>query len=151
MHIPPDWDVFGILIVSFLAFWVIFGWLFFDPFLKLLGEREGRIKDLNERAERLLAEAKSAIEDREKQLADVRREALARRESERRAAETEAAKTLEKARDEARTALENVRAGIDRDIEAAKGELERMARELAAELAGRVLGRPVRANEAANN
>src|SRR5579875_2420283 len=151
MHIPPDWDVFGILIVSFLAFWVIFGWLFFDPFLKLLGEREGRIKDLNERAERLLAEAKSAIEDREKQLADVRREALARRESERRAAETEAAKTLEKARDEARTALENVRAGIDRDIEAAKGELERMARELAAELAGRVLGRQVRANEAANN
>lgn len=151
MHIPPDWDVFGILIVSFLAFWVIFGWLFFDPFLKLLGEREGRIKDLNERAERLLAEAKSAIEDREKQLADVRREALARRESERRAAETEAAKTLEKARDEARTALENVRAGIDRDIEAAKGELERMARELATELAGRVLGRPVRAEKAANN
>jgi F-type H+-transporting ATPase subunit b len=151
MHIPPDWDVFGILIVSFLVFWVIFGWLFFDPFLKLLGEREDRIKDLNERAERLLAEAKSAIEDREKQLADVRREALARRESERRAAEAEAARTLEEARSEARAALENVRAGIDRDIEAAKGELERMARELAAELAGRVLGRPVRADGTANN
>ncbi len=151
MHIPPDWDVFGILIVSFLAFWVIFGWLFFDPFLKLLGEREGRIKNLNERAERLLAEAKSAIEDRERALAAVRRDALTRREAERRAAESEAAKTLEEARAEARAALEEVRAGIDRDIEAARGDLEQMARQLAIELAGRVLGRPARGAEAANN
>lgn len=151
MHIPPDWGVFGILIVSFLAFRMIFGWLFFDPFLKLLGEREGRIKGLNERAERLLAEAKDAIEDHDRQLATVRREALIRRESERRAAEAEAAKTIEAARAEARAARENVRAGIDRDIEAAKGELEQMARRLAGELAARVLGRPVRTDGAANN
>ena len=151
MHIPPDWGVFGILIVSFLAFRMIFGWLFFDPFLKLLGEREGRIKDLNERAERLLAEAKGAIADRDRQLAAVRREALIRREAERRAAEAEAARTIEGARAEARTALDNVRAGIDRDLEAAKDELEQMARRLAGELAVRVLGRPVRTDGAANN
>lgn len=151
MHIPPDWGVFGILIVSFLAFRMIFGWLFFDPFLKLLGEREGRIKDLNERAERLLAEAKGAIADRDRQLAAVRREALIRREAERRAAEAEAARTIEGARAEARTALDNVRAGIDRDLEAAKDELEQMARRLAGELAGRVLGRPVGTDGAANN
>ena len=151
MHIPPDWGVFGILIVSFLAFRMIFGWLFFDPFLKLLGEREGRIKDLNERAERLLAEAKGAIADRDRQLAAVRREALIRREAERRAAEAEAARTIEGARAEARTALDNVRAGIDRDLEAAKDELEQMARRLAGELAGRILGRPVDADGAANN
>lgn len=151
MHIPPDWGVFGILIVSFLAFRMIFGWLFFDPFLKLLGEREGRIKDLNERAERLLAEAKGAIADRDRQLAAVRREALIRREAERRAAEAEAARTIEGARAEARTALDNVRAGIDRDLEAAKDELEQMARRLAGDLASRVLGRPVGTDGAANN
>src|ERR1700739_2655370 len=108
MYIPPDWSVFGTLIVSFLVFWFVFGWLFFGPFLKLLGEREHRIKDLGERSERLLQEAKSAAEEREAELPAVRRDALARRGAERRRAESEAARMIEEARAQARAELDSV-------------------------------------------
>ena len=143
MHIPPDWGIFFALIVSFLVFWFIFGWLFFGPFLKLLGDRERRLKDLSERTERLLQEEKAAIEDRERGLATVRREALNRRESERRRAEEEAARMIDEARSEARAQLDQVRAGIEGEFAAASRQLQELAQTLAAELAQRVLGRPV--------
>ena len=143
MHIPPDWGILATLIVSFLIFWFIFGWLFFGPFLKLLGERERRFKDLGERTEQLLQEEKAAVAEREAQLAAVRREALSRRENERRRAEEEAAHMIEEARAEARAELEQVRAGIENEFAAAARQLEELAQTLAAELAGRVLGRPV--------
>jgi F-type H+-transporting ATPase subunit b len=151
MHIPPDWSVFCTLLVSFLAFWVVFGWLFFGPFLKLLSERERRINDLNERTARLLQEARSAVEERERQLAVVRREALVRREAERRRAEGEAAKMIEETRAEARAELDRVGAALDQEIQAAHGQLQAMARTLGAELAGRVLGRQIDDSGAANN
>ena len=72
MHIPPDWGVFGGLIVSFLVFWFIFGRLFFGPFLKLLGDRERRMRELSERTEQLLRDEKAAAATRENQLAAVR-------------------------------------------------------------------------------
>lgn len=151
MHIPPDWGVFATLLISFLAFWILFGSLFFGPFLKLLGEREHRLKDLNDRTERLLQEEKVAVAERERQLAAVRRDALEKRESERRQAEAEAARMIEEVRAEAHASLDQVRAGIEKSIDAAQAELEQMARSLAAELAQRVLGRPVNAGGTLNN
>ena len=151
MHIPPDWGVFATLLVSFLAFWMVFGWIFFGPFLKLLGDREHRLKDLNERTERLLEEERTAVKKREQQLAAIRRDALVRRETERRQAEAEAAKMIEEARAEARVELEAVKAGIEKSIEAAQTELQQMAQTLAVELAQRVLGRPVNAGGSLNN
>jgi len=151
MHIPPDWGVFATLLVSFLAFWMVFGWIFFGPFLKLLGDREHRLKDLNERTERLLEEERTAVRERERQLAAIRRDALARRETERRQAEAEAMKVIEEARAEARVELDAVRVGIEKSIDAAQGELEQMGQTLAVELAQRVLGRPVNAGSALNN
>jgi len=151
MHIPPDWGVFSVLLASFLAFWMVFGWLFFGPFLKLLGEREHRLKDLNDRTEQLLREENAAAMERERQLASVRRDALEKREIERRRAESEAAKMIEEARAEAHGELERVRAGIEQSIEAAQVELQQMARNLAAELAQRVLGRPVKTGGTLNN
>jgi F0F1-type ATP synthase membrane subunit b/b' len=143
MHIPPDWGIFGALIVSFLIFWFIFGWLFFGPFLDVIGQRERRLKDLGERTERLLREEKAAIAEREAQLAAVRRDAIERRESERRRAEQEATRMIEEARAEAKAQLDQVRAGIENEFAAAAGQLEQLAQSLAADLAERVLGRPV--------
>ncbi|MGD0291880.1 MAG: ATP synthase F0 subunit B [Candidatus Binataceae bacterium] len=151
MHIPPDWGVFATLLVSFLAFWVVFGSLFFGPFLKLLGERERRLKDLTDRTERLLQEEKAAVAERERQLASIRRDAMEKRETERRQAETEAAQTIDEARAEARGELDRVRVGIEKSIEAAQVELQQMARTLAAELAQRVLGRAVNTGGTLNN
>ena len=143
MHIPPDWGIFFTLIVSFIVFWFIFDRLFFGPFLKLLGDREGKLKNLNARTEELLKEEKLAGEKRDHQLRELRREALAARESERRAAEAEAARVIEEAKTKAHDALERVRSEIENELRAGERELERLSRVLAVELAGRVLGRPV--------
>ena len=151
MHIPPDWGVLATLLVSFLVFWMVFGSIFFGPFLKLLGERENRLRDLNDRTERLLQEEKAAVAEREQQLAAVRRNALEKREVERRQAESEASRMIEEARVAARDDLDRVQAGIEKSVEAAQVELQQMARTLAAELAQRVLGRPVDTGGTLNN
>jgi F-type H+-transporting ATPase subunit b len=146
MHVPPsltDWSYIGILVVSFLVFWFIFGRLFFEPFLKLLGERERRLKDLGARTEQLLREEKAAAAERELQLTAVRRQALSRREDERRRAEEEAAQMIEQARARARAKLEQMRTGIENEFASAARQIEELARSLAGELAGRVLGRPI--------
>ncbi len=143
MHIPPNWGTFFALIVSFLVFWFIFSRLFFRPFLNLLSERERRFKDLNDRTEQLIKQARAAEEEREARLAEVRKGAIARREVERRKAEAEAARMMEAAKAEAREALEQVRVKIETELKAAERELEQMGQSLASELAERVLGRPL--------
>jgi F0F1-type ATP synthase membrane subunit b/b' len=143
MHIPPDWGIFGTLVVSFLIFWFIFGRLFFSPFLRLLGDRERRLRELSERTEQLLRDEKAAAEAREAGLAAVRHEALSKRDSERRQAEAEAVQMINEARAAAKAQLDEVRESIEQDFKAAAGQLEQLAETLAAELAGRVLGRPV--------
>jgi F-type H+-transporting ATPase subunit b len=149
MHIPPNWGTFFALIVSFLVFWFIFSRLFFRPFLGLLSERERRFKELNDRTEELIRQARAADEEREARLAEVRKGAIARRESERRRAEAEAAKMMEAAKAEAREVLERASAKIETELKAAERELEQMGHSLASELAERVLGRPLSGDAAA--
>jgi F-type H+-transporting ATPase subunit b len=148
MHIPPNWGTFFALIVSFLVFWFIFSRLFFHPFLKLLSDRERRFKELNDRTEQLIKQARAAEEEREARLAEVRKSAIALRESERRKAEAEAAQLMEAAKAEARETLEQVRTKIETELKAAERELEQMGHSLASELAERVLGRPLNGSAA---
>ena len=151
MHIPPDWGIFAVLIVSFLIFWFIFGRLFFGPYLRLLGDRERRLRELQERTEQLLRDEKAAVEAREAGLAAVRHEALSRREAERRQAEAEAARIVAEARAQAKVALDELREGIEHDFRVAASELRQLAETLAAELATRVLGRTVTDGRTAAN
>jgi F-type H+-transporting ATPase subunit b len=143
MHIPPNWGTFFALIVSFRVFWFIFSRLFFRPFLNLLSERERRFKELNDRTEELIRQARAAEAEREARLAEVRKSAIERRETERRKAEAEAAQMMEAAKAEARETLEQVHARIETELKAAESELEQMGHSLASELAERVLGRPL--------
>ncbi|HUY20017.1 MAG TPA: hypothetical protein VNE82_17335 [Candidatus Binataceae bacterium] len=143
MHIPPDWGTFTVLIVSFLVFWFIFNRLFLQPFLLLLETREERLRELNERTAQLIGQRDSAETRRAEELAALRREALARRESERRAAEAEAQQLIERARGAAHEAIDGARAEVRRELAAAEAELERAARRLAAELVERLLHRPL--------
>ena len=143
MHIPPNWGTFFALIVSFLVFWFILSRLFFHPFLNLLSERERRLKELNDRTEDLIKQARAADEEREARLAAVRQGAIAKRETDRRKAENEAAQMMEAAKAEAREALDQARMKIETELKAAEAELEQMGHNLASELAERVLGRPL--------
>jgi F-type H+-transporting ATPase subunit b len=146
LKIPPDWGTFFALIVSFLIFWFIFKRILFDPFLKLLAERDNRIKHLASRADQLTQRARDAEELRSRDLAAIRRQGLAEREAERRIAEEEVARIIEEARLAAKDSVEKVRAEIDRQLRAAEQQLGKLGENLAAELAERVLGRPLKGN-----
>jgi len=143
MHIPPDWGIFSLLIVSFLIFWFIFNRLFLQPFLLLLETRERRLRDLDERAAQLMKEKEGAEARRAAELMALRREALAQRELERRKAEAQAQQMLQDARAAARETTERARAEVQRELAAAQAELERAGRRLAAELVERLLHRPI--------
>ena len=143
MHIPPDWGIFAALIVSFLVFWFIFGRLFFGPFLKLIADRERRLRELGDRTEQLLRDERAAVEAREADLATVRAEGLKRREEERRRSEAEAAHLITEARAAAKAELDDARQAIEQEFAAAATQLEQLAQRLAIELAARVLGRPI--------
>jgi len=144
LSIPPNWGVFCALIVSFLVFWFIFKRLLFDPFLKLLSDRERKLKGLKERTEQLIREGREAHERHEREIIAVRREALAERENERRRAEEEIARQIEEARMAAKDSIEQVRAEIERELRAAEQQLGTLGENLAAELAERVLGRTLK-------
>ena len=146
LKIPPDWGTFFALIVSFLIFWFIFKRILFDPFLKLLAERDNRIKSLASRADQLTKQARDAEELRSRELAAIRRQGLAEREAGRRTAEEEVARIIEEARLAAKDSVEKVRAEIDRQLRAAEQQLGKLGENLAAELAERVLGRPLKGN-----
>jgi len=143
MHIPPNWGTFFALIVSFLVFWFIFSRLFFRPFLNLLSERERRFKELNDRTEELIRQARAADVEREARLAEVRMGAITRRVAERRKAEAQAAHMMEAAKAEAHEALEQASSKIETELKAAERELEQVGRNLGSQLAERVLGRPL--------
>jgi F-type H+-transporting ATPase subunit b len=144
LKIPPDWGTFCLLIVSFLVFWFIFKRLLFDPFLKLLAERERRLKSLKERTEQLINEGRTAHLRHERELIQIRHEALAEREAERRRAEEEVGRLMEEARLAAKDSIEQVRSEIERELRAAEQQLGQLGDNLAAELAERVLGRPLK-------
>ncbi len=144
LNIPPNWGTFCALIVSFLVFWFIFKRFLFDPFLKLLAERERKLKSLKERTEQLLREGREAHERHEREIIAVRRAALAERENERRRAEEEIARQIEEARMAARDSIEKVRAEIERELRAAEQQLGSLGENLATELAERVLGRTLK-------
>ncbi|HKD65713.1 MAG TPA: ATP synthase F0 subunit B [Candidatus Binataceae bacterium] len=144
LKIPPDWGTFCVLIVSFLVFWFIFKRLLFDPFLKLLADRERKLKGLRDRTEQLIREGLEAHERHAREITAVRREALAEREGERRRAEEEVGRMMEEARMAAKDSIEQVRVEIERELRAAEQQLGNLGENLAAELAERVLGRPLK-------
>jgi len=57
---------------------------------------------------------------------------------------------MEAAKAEARQTLDQVRAKIEEELKAAESELEQMGHSLAAELAERVLGRPLHRSSGQN-
>lgn len=144
LSIPPHWGTFFALIVSFLVFWFIFKRLLFDPFLKLLADRERKLKGLKERTEELIREGRDARQRHEREIIAARREALAERENERRRAEEEVARQIEEARMAAKDSIEQVRAEIERELRAAEQQLGNLGENLATELAERVLGRALK-------
>jgi F0F1-type ATP synthase membrane subunit b/b' len=130
------------VIIVFL-FYLFMRWSFFKPMERVLSERRKRAEGA-----RVEAEA-SRVATHEKQrfytdtVKKVRTEVFAEQESQRRRVLEERQATINTARANAQTALQEAKKGIAADVKAARLELERSKDTLASDIAEAILaGRP---------
>jgi F-type H+-transporting ATPase subunit b len=142
----PLIDIDGTLFIQFGLFLVmaflVTHWLF-KPYLRMREERDKGIHGARQEAENMSAEADARLVDYEAKLAEARSRAY----DEQRKLRTEAAgyqaEVTTKARDQAHQALDESRASMNTQVEAARAELLPQAETLASQIAGKLLGREV--------
>lgn len=131
------------LIIGTLAFLIVFGLLaryVFPKVSKMLDERTEAIEGGIKRAEEVQAEAKSTLDAYRAQLADARHEAAQIRERAREEGAAIIVELREQAQAEAQRITQSARQQIEADRERAVVQLRQQVGELAAELAGRIVG-----------
>lgn len=134
----------------FLAQFVLFGLfvsllkpLLFDPLLRVFEEREKRTDGAKAEARQMDEEAGELLKKYEAELSRVRREAGVERERLRAETAKLEAKIMAEARAETATILADGKARIAEEVAQLRKELEQQKPALAAQIAGRVLGREV--------
>jgi len=128
-------------IIIFVVLLLVLGKLLWKPVLKAVGEREKRIRDALDRADKAQAEAEQALEQQKQVLDEQRREAsafLARAKEEAQEAGNE---LLQKARQEAGELVERSRRQIEEEKTRALAELRTQAVDLAIQAAGHLLSK----------
>lgn len=132
-----------IQILAFLILWFLLSKLLFQPFLRLLEEREKRTEGAKEEADALIAESERLRADYENRMARAREEA----ETVKQAILAEAGKAREeilaRARESAHNLLQATRRQLMIEMEAARGLIGRESQAAAREIAEKILGRRI--------
>ena len=139
MSVHPGTVIWTIII--FLLLLVILTKLVWKPLLKVVADRENRIREDLERAEKARAEAEKALEQQKQALEKQRREAsefVARAKEE---AQATREQLLEKAKQEADELLQRTRRQLDEEKNRAIGEVKKYVVELAVDAAGHLLSK----------
>ncbi|RME25655.1 MAG: ATP synthase F0 subunit B [Deltaproteobacteria bacterium] len=139
MSVHPGTIIWTIII--FLLLLVILTKLVWKPLLKVVSDRENRIREDLERAEQAKAEAEKALEEQKQALEQQRKEAsefIARAKEE---AQAMREQLLEKARQEAEEILQRTRRQLDEEKNRAIGEVKKYVVELAVDAAGHLLSK----------
>ncbi len=134
------------ILLQLVPFLVAVGGLYliiFKPMLAMLAEREKNIHGFKREAELLQEEVAGKLSELEARLVEARTEALAERGRLRQEASEAEGKILAAARTQADALLEEARARIAQEREAASASLKSSAATLSQQVAGAVLGRPV--------
>jgi F0F1-type ATP synthase, subunit b len=126
-------------IVFFLLLFGLYTLLVHRPLARVLAERHSRTTGAIEKARADVASAEARTAEYEQKLRDARL-ALLKSQDSRRAAATQArAAAVAEARDRAKAQVNEARAGIDQEKQAAKVTLESQAGQLASEIIRTVL------------
>ncbi len=134
---------FGLFFWTWLVFFALlyvlkkFAW---PPLLKATVEREKRIQDLLEEAERRNTEAQTLLDEHKRLLADSRGKAHAIIVDAKQAAEKERALAMEKTLQEQQQLLERARRDISGERDRAIAELRREAVDLSLAAASKLIG-----------
>jgi F-type H+-transporting ATPase subunit b len=119
---------------------VILERLFFRPLTTLLQQREEATLGAVARARAQVAAAEARTREYEAAFQTARQDVYRLREAERKRALGERENTLRKAREQSEALLKDAQAGLSRQVEAAKRELESSSRALGLEITEAILG-----------
>ena len=131
---------FGIWVaISTLVFLFLMNKYLVPPIMKALNERETRIKESLESAEKALARAEQVSKDNEKALREAELKAQKIRKQALEDAELMRSEKIEKAKEEAEKILSNARETIEQEKKRALVELRNEVAELAVKSAGMII------------
>lgn len=127
------------VLISMLVFLYIMGKYAVPPIMKALDERESRIKESLESAEKALAKAEQISKDNEKALREAEFKAQKIRKEALEDAELMRSEKIEKAKQEAEKILVNARSAIEQEKQKALVELRNEVSELAIKAASLIM------------
>ena len=126
-------------IVTFVVVLIVLKSTVWKPLLAALDEREKRIRDALDSADKARTEAQETLAEHQRRLEQAEDEAIEIIRQARSTAEQSSEEILEKAREDARQTLEQARRAIDAEKRAAIAELRREMGDLAVQVAGELL------------
>jgi F-type H+-transporting ATPase subunit b len=139
-----DFDATLFVQVGFIiVLWIVLKPVLFDPMLKLFEEREKRIEGAIKRARKIDEKSAEAKAEYDTAMSQARAEGNAERERLRAESVKKENELLTKVRGETQKKVEAARADAEKDLAVVRGELAPRTRDLAKEVASRVLGREV--------
>src|ERR1700719_2398137 len=125
--------------VIVLLFYAIMRSIFFQPLLKVMAERDARTIGAQKAAEAAQAAAAEKVRQYEEALRQARAKVYAEQEADRRKLMEERAATLKEARGKADAEVNAAKERVAGEVASAKKEIETLTRQLAAEIARRIL------------
>jgi F-type H+-transporting ATPase subunit b len=140
---PPNLSLILIMVCFWVTLWLVSRYLI-RPVGAVVADRRRRIDNAQQEWTSRNEEHLAAIARVEDELQSAARDAAKRRADARQQAMDERNLALETARARADERLASVLGSLDKDSEAARGDLRHRAEELARLLAGRLLGREMR-------
>lgn len=139
-----DFDATLFVQVGFIiVLWLVLKPLLFDPMLKLFEEREKRTEGAIKKARRIDDESTAARSEYENAVAKGRAAGSAERERLRAESLRKESDLLANVRAETQKKLDAARAEVSSEVATARGALGPATREIAKQVASRVLGREV--------
>lgn len=129
-------------IIIVLLFYFFLRWAFFTPILKAMAERDARMDGARREAAAVEAEAKQEMDTYHEAVRKARAEIYAEQEAARHVALENRAKLLKAMRARAQEEVAEAKKRIDAELAAARGQVERDAPVLAAEIVRTILERP---------
>ena len=134
---------FFVQMINFLALIAILNWLLVKPAMKIINERRSRVEGSNEETQLLLEEVEKNTAEYQQRLSEARMLANSEKEKLRHEGSQQETEIVRKARDEARTMLEEMKSSIERESLEAKNTMRNEIEALSRDIAEKVLGRGV--------
>lgn len=140
-NLIPNWGQMAYSAFAFFVLLLLLSRFAFPPVIKMLDERQAKIRESIEKAEETRMEAERLLEEYKKQIADARAEAHGIVEQGRKVGETMKDDIVVKAREEAASMLEKAKEEIVAEKRKAMDELTGHVADLTISAAGRVVGK----------